>query len=287
MEKSLAAVTMVYNEPEYLPLWCRYYGAQVGPEHCYIIDHGTSDGSTDSLSGFNVIKIPRSPKDNTKRTNFVSRFSTALLEWYSFVLHCDVDEIVVADPERHSGIRDFVQTETCGVVNAIGFDIHHLPLSEKKISLDLPIFSQRKWARFSAAMCKPVLTSRPLTWAPGFHSADAPIKFRDLYLFHLRYFDLSVGLARLHRTRAMSWSSDTAGRHQRVEDQAFEDLMLLVARQPRQERPLFSPGLGPVSSYLQRVLDSEQPCGPGKYNLDLQISGNELLELPERFRTCV
>ena len=70
---NIAAVTMVYNEPEYLPIWCRHYAKAVGPENCFIIDHGSDDGSTSSLPNFNVIrKSPRSPKDNEKRTR--SRF---------------------------------------------------------------------------------------------------------------------------------------------------------------------------------------------------------------------
>ena len=44
----LAAVTMVYNEPEFIPLWIKYYGEQVGKENCYIVDNGSDDGSLDS-----------------------------------------------------------------------------------------------------------------------------------------------------------------------------------------------------------------------------------------------
>jgi hypothetical protein len=287
MAKKLAVVTMVYNEPEYLPLWCRYYSGQTGPQHCYIIDHSTFDGSTDRLVGFNVVRVPRSTMDDIKRARFVSQFCSALLEWYDAVIYVDVDEIVIAEPNKFSSLREYIETQGESVVNAIGFDVQHLPVIESRLNLDLPILAQRKWVRFSSSMCKPILTTRALTWTPGFHSADAPLRFNDLYLFHLRYFDLAIGLERLHRTRAMDWSSESAGRHQRVNDVEFRDLVTKVADLPRVQRPSFSPETPPIATYLQRVYDSEKPFGAGTYNLDLHIFGEELLELPEIFRRCL
>ena len=69
----VAAVTMVFNEKGKLPIWTRYYGAQLSPGQCYIIDHGSTDGSTDNLGGFNQIRLPRSPQDNEKRTSLRQR----------------------------------------------------------------------------------------------------------------------------------------------------------------------------------------------------------------------
>ena len=74
-------------------------------------------------------------------------------------------------------------------------------------------------------MCKPILSFQPVSWAPGFHSAKVRPAFSDLYLFHLRYFDLNVGLARLRRTRTMAWAQADAGAHQRVADEEFNEMM--------------------------------------------------------------
>ena len=70
----LAAVTMAYNEPDYTDIWCRHYARQVGLENCYVIDHGSDDGTTEQLGAVNVIRIPRSPKDNEVRARLVSDF---------------------------------------------------------------------------------------------------------------------------------------------------------------------------------------------------------------------
>ena len=56
----LAAVTMVYNEPEFIPLWIKYYGEQVGKENCYIVDNGSDDGSLDDYKDeVNIIRVPK------------------------------------------------------------------------------------------------------------------------------------------------------------------------------------------------------------------------------------
>jgi hypothetical protein len=207
------------------------------------------------------------------------------LEWYDAIIHVDVDELLVAEPDSFSSLRDYVEKFDAGVVNAVGFDVHHLPLDEPKLNLALPVLKQRKWARFSSSMCKPVLTSKPIVWTPGFHSADAPISFRNLYLFHLRYFDLEVGLSRLRRTRGMAWADDNAGLHQRVEDDTFKDMMLRIARLPRIENITMLATQSPVSEYVERVLRSEVPYAGGRYNLDLHIFGDSLFEIPARFRS--
>jgi len=40
---------MAYNESFYLKRWYRWYGSQLGIENCFVLDHGSDDGSTDDL----------------------------------------------------------------------------------------------------------------------------------------------------------------------------------------------------------------------------------------------
>lgn len=282
----VAAVTMVYNEPEYLPIWCRYYGHQVGPQNCYIIDHGSDDGSTRHLDGFNVIRIPRSPKDNAKRTRFVSRLCSNLLEWFDWVLHSDVDEVVVADMRKYSGLREYLRGCPHKVVNAIGMDIAHDVTGEPEIVLDRPVLEQRRWMRFSSSMCKPVVASKPIEWSPGFHSADAPLQFGELFLFHLRYFDLASGLRRLAQTRAMAWSSEQAGRHQRVQDEEFERMLRSWGRLPRTPDGDGAATYATLARYVERVRGTERDHATNTYNLDIHVFGDELMWIPREFRTA-
>ena len=281
-EKRVAAVTMVYNEDWFLPFWVKYYASHFGAENCYVIDHGSDDGSTLSLGAVNVIRIPRSPKDNEKRTRFISRFCTALTEWYEAVLHTDVDEIVVLDPSTGCTLRDYCCAPPQACITAIGFDIYQVPEIEKPLDITAQITRQRDFFRFSSSMCKPVLTTKAIDWAPGFHSSNHPVFFDSLYLFHLRYADLDEGLRRLRRTRSMEWASADAGSHQRVPDVQFIEMISSLSRQPRINDEVLFPQNEPLAGYLLRVLRSENPNS--SYRIDLHIFGAELWRIPERFK---
>ena len=105
----VAAVTMVFNEKGNLPIWSKYYGGQLTPSHCYVIDHGSTDGSTQGLTELSRILLPRSPQDDVKRALFVSRLVNSLLGYYDYVLYSDCDEILVPDPRKFSGIVDYCE----------------------------------------------------------------------------------------------------------------------------------------------------------------------------------
>ena len=61
--KKLACVTMAHNEADMLPLWLRHYDRQVGLEACYVLDHGSNDGSTAELKGAHHLRLEYSPLD--------------------------------------------------------------------------------------------------------------------------------------------------------------------------------------------------------------------------------
>jgi hypothetical protein len=281
----VAAVTMAYNEPDYLPIWARHYARQVGGRHCYVIDHGSDDGSTDNFGEVNVARIPRSPQDDGRRTRFMSRFAASLLDWYDWVIHTDVDEIVLADPRFHPTLVDYCAGGPPEVVTAVGFNLHHLPESEPAIDLGRPIKEQRSWVRFTGAMCKPVLIRRAVDWVPGFHCAsDAPVVFDQLFLFHLRWSDRDLGLKRLAKTRAMAWADPAAGAWQRVDDTEFISLFDLFARLPRREGVGFDIGIPPLKDAVQGFLATQKGREHERYKIDLDFNVDELWPLPPRFR---
>jgi hypothetical protein len=45
MMRTVAIVTMVYNEPELLPIWLKYYKGHFGDQACYIVDDGSTQES--------------------------------------------------------------------------------------------------------------------------------------------------------------------------------------------------------------------------------------------------
>ena len=138
----IAAITMVYNENVFLPLWEKHYGGTLGHENTYIIDHGTDDGSTDHLQG-NRLRIPRELFDNKQRANFISQFHGSLLQFYDAVIYTDCDEILIPDPDSYKDLRDYVENNGAPCSTALGINVLHRFDDEPDIDLSRPILSQR------------------------------------------------------------------------------------------------------------------------------------------------
>jgi len=284
MPSNIAAVTMTYNEKRMLPLWLRYYCGNFGPEACYVIDHGSTDGSTRGLEA-NVVRIPRSPMNDKKRARFISRFCSALLEWYDAVIYTDADEFLVPDPAAFSSLRHFCESTAHPVTTAIGMNVQHVPALEGKLQGGIPILRQRGWARFNFAMCKPLITRVPIEWTPGFHSSDQATEFDRLFMFHLHNFDLDCALERLAKTRSMQWEGGASDNHQRWSDERYRDMFMAIANLPRMESATFEPA-DPHIAKMIRWMEEFRAANPDKRHLFYSENGvpcNELMRIPERF----
>jgi hypothetical protein len=282
----VAAVTMAFNEKNKLPIWTRYYGTQLGTANCYVVDHGSSDGSTDNLVGFNQIRLPRSPQDNEKRTAFIGELVNALLRYHDYVLYTDCDEILVPDPRKFMGIVDYCDKARPEYVTSIGIDLLHKLPEEGPLDPEKPILQQRSYGHYSSAMNKPNLTSKPVTWWPGFHSRELPAKFGDLFLFHLRYVDMTQTLQRLAITRDMPWARENAGGHQRVSDESMMGMVQQWGRLPIVETDPWSIESGLLGKYTQEFKASEKLQGDTKtYWVDTVKFGSELIKIPNEFRS--
>ncbi len=271
----LAALTMAYNEPVWARVWARYYARQVGASHCYLLDHGSDDGSTEGL-GIRVERMARSALDEDARAAQIGARVAGLLLEYDAVVHSDVDELVVADPGRFADLRAYAAGSSAEVVTAVGLDVQHVPGEEPALDPGRPIGVQRSYVRFSAAMCKPAFVRRAVRWAPGFHTCDAAMVVDGLFLFHLRYADLELGLRRLGRTRGQAFARPETNLHQRVSDAAFAEMVTNIAQLPRAEVP-FSVEDGEMAAWMGLV-------GAGGEGW-LTLSGDRLWRLPERWRT--
>ena len=284
MPPKVAAVTMSYNEAAYLPVWAKHYARQVGADHCYVVDHG----STEPLAlpqGVNVIRIPRSPHDDLKRALFISSLVEGLLEYYEWVVYTDVDELVLADPARYRDLPSFCQHVQNDTVTAIGLDVQQVPLLEPAMDTRRSLGAQRGWVRFTSAMCKPVLTRKPLVWSPGFHSADTTLNFSSLYLFHLHWADETIGMQRLEKTRAMPWRSHAFGAHQRVANAHWTQTFNGMAAFDRRDAISFDPEQAPLAPWLARTEASTIGREREAYAIDLSINAAELWAIPPAFRT--
>lgn len=279
----LAAVTTVHNDPDHLRIWADYHARQLGARNLYVIDLGSDDGSTADLGEINVLRLPRTKRDDVRRAAFISDFTASLLAWYECVLHSEVDEMLVADPRHAPSLAALAATTRAPVLNAIGVHIIHRLGQEMAFDPTRPVLHQRRHVFSASAACKPALIRRPARWAPGFHAADAPACFGHLWLFSLRWFDLDIAHRRLATTRAMAWQYPDAGRDQRLSDDEMTQQMVGFASLPQDTRDLDA-GLPPVSDFVADVLRSQRGRETDVYRIALDIWPSTLWRIPERFR---
>ena len=287
MKAPLAVVTMVYNEAALLPVWLRHFAAEVGAANCFVLDHGSDDGSTAeaALRGASALRIPRSPQDDDRRCRFVADLCAGLLNWYEAVVYTDVDELLLADPAAWPSLAALASSlDPDAVVTATGFDVIHVPGEEPALDWNRPVTLQRGWLRTSSAMCKPVMIRRRVAWAPGFHCIDDAPRFGPLFLFHLRYADLPSGLLRLDRTRRQPWVTPEAGSHQRMTDGDWENMLRGMAGLPKRDGATLLPDDPMLAAWQDQVTRSAAGREHALYRIDLHLSGDSLWRIPDRLR---
>ena len=190
---SRALLTMVYNERIFLPIWLRYYSRFFAPEDIYVIDHATTDGSTDA-GGFVRIPVEHPSDDDYWRVEVVEREQRELLDRYDVVLATDVDEIVAPDP-RVATLGDYIDEFDREFVNCVGYELLHMKRSEPPFDPSLRVLEQRShWFR-NPGYDKPLLAKVPISWGPGFHiRVDGRIErdpgLRMIHLHRMRLRDL-------------------------------------------------------------------------------------------------
>jgi hypothetical protein len=280
--KPLAIIVKFFNEPAHLPLWLGHYGRQVGLEHCYLLDHGSDDGSQTQLGRAHVIRLPRSAQDDYKHLHLIQTFGASLLERYRYVLHVDMDEFVVADPASYASLTDYAERCTKDLVSMIGLEVQQVTGHDRDVQPDMPILAQRPHVWFNSALCKPALTSGLLDWSPGFHCMKAETVFDDLYLFHLRYFDRAIGLRRLDRSRNQPWSHPDQAGHQRMSDAAWIEMLEGFGDPARLSNHTAERGSVALDEHLAKVIASRAGREDNDYRIDLNIHSPQLWRIPER-----
>ncbi len=221
-----AVITFVYNEAVNLPIWLRYYGGIFGEKNLFVIDHSSSDGSTDHLGSVNKLWLARKELDEHKRCVFMSSFVKGLLEYFDTIIYTDCDEFLVPDLSSYQDLKHYLDRSEFEYTAPVGLNLHHIISQEPALNLALPILGQRRFATFTAAACKPLVTRVPLTWGTGFHACDRPVRIDpNLFLVHVKSMDYEIGLRRQRLTREMAWAASSMraghGAHARYDDERY------------------------------------------------------------------
>jgi hypothetical protein len=211
-----AAFTVVHDEPERLPLWLEYYGRYFAADDLYVLDHDSTDGSTEGLEGrCHVVPVHRQAAfDHHWLKSTVESFQALLLHSYDTVLFAEVDEFVVADPRRYTGLDDYIAKLAQPAATCAGFNVVQQP-EEPAVRFDMPLLAQRRYWHASHLYSKRLLARIPLRWSDGFHREyNAPDDPPDpeLLLVHLHRIDYDACLARHRASSARDWNeADIAG----------------------------------------------------------------------------
>jgi hypothetical protein len=220
-------ITITHNEALFFPIWLRYYSAFFDPGDIYVLDHDSTDGSTEG-EGFVRIRISHDTFDNLWMVEHVERLQRQLLERYDVVLVTDVDEIVAPLPSWGS-LTQYIDRFDEPYVNCIGYELIHMADRERAFDPAAKVLDQRSYWYPNVLYDKPALASEPLRWQPGFHrTLDRKVRLDpDLFLIHLHRLDYDACQARHRRWAARTWEGQDVregwGTHNRiVEDSEFE-----------------------------------------------------------------
>ncbi len=280
---SVAVVTMVYNEYDMLEWWLRYYSYQVGLQNCYIIDHGSNDGSTRDITNASVIRLPRMARGTFtegNRAEFVSNFCSDLLKFYDWVIYTDVDEMVVADPNHYKSLEEYCSADHPEVVTTLGLNVLHRLHHEIEIDKSLPILGQRRWVFALASMSKPLLTRIPIEWVGGFHSSQAEVVFDSLFNFHIAYVDLATTLRRQAKRRSSRVLSND---HHNMSDDDVFHMMENWSKMPTVSNVSLGFDCDNTQEFINAILESRVGRELEPYKINMDIWSDRLWSLPERF----
>jgi hypothetical protein len=245
--RSRAVITIVHDEPVFLPIWLRYYSRFFAPEDTYVLDNGSTRST---VAGGRFVRIPAAHDtvDHTWMVRALENLQHRLIARYDVVLVTDVDEIVAPNPAS-GNLGQYLDRFDEEWVNCLGYEVLHMKDHEPPLRLDEPILAQRGHWFFNDAYDKAALATVPMHWRPGLHGrSDFHYNLDpDLRMIHLHRMDYDICLAR-HRARSRRrWAEQDRLKgwavHNRIvdaaefarwfyEDSGFENLQIKPERIP-------------------------------------------------------
>jgi hypothetical protein len=221
--RSRALITMVHNEPVFLPIWLGYYSRFFEPQDIYVFDNDSDEESIEP-GAFVRLPVRRGRVDHAWMVRTIQDLQHELLNRYDMVLVTDVDEIVAPDP-RFGTLGKYLDRFDEEWVNCLGYELLHVRDEEPPLRLDRPILAQRGHWYFNDAYDKAALATAPMDWRTGFHGrVDNSYNLDpDLRMIHLHRMDYDLCLER-HRIRSRRrWARRDARRgwasHNRIVDE--------------------------------------------------------------------
>jgi hypothetical protein len=215
------AMTMAHNEGDMLRRWASYYGGQVGHRNLLVLDHGSTDGSTEQLENVPILRIPRKIPDrhrpgwfDLQRTRAINRIALGLLAFYDAIIYSDTDEFLIADPSIFGSLLEVIEHHpSAGFIAGVGLNVLHDVDHEAALDSARPVLEQRHIAAIAPGYSKPLIRRSQDEWLRGFHGATVSYRVvPGLYLLHLKFAD--VDEQRRRHTNQREFALTTGAGHQ-------------------------------------------------------------------------
>lgn len=210
--------TMVRDDDLFLRLWIAHYERLVPRDQLVILFDGLDKPVPGFADGCQIIRMPRPAVGNdwgVQRWVMLSDLNAFLLNRFEIVVLNDVDEILVVDPDKGISLMEAIgRAREVGVISPFAVElVHRTDICRAPIDFARPIIGQRPHVRLNASYNKPCITTVPVRWSLGAHYSDFPELHLDpdIYLFHLRYFDLETLKSRQEKRFAFTRSASEAG----------------------------------------------------------------------------
>lgn len=213
--RSVAILTMVYDDDIYLQIWLKYWERFVPRSNLYVLIHANYEHYERMAAGCNTIRVARPALhagSEVNRWKMLSNIASGLTHLFDRVIYTDVDEIIALDPKAGDDPIDYILGRPEPVISPFGLDVvEAVELGLPPIDLERPILSQRQFIAPCPYYSKPCITSDEIQWCSGGHFCDKEQAFLSdvLFLFHLRLFDKAIYDRRAAQRRAMVSDAET------------------------------------------------------------------------------
>lgn len=210
-KRKCAIFVMVQDEKIFLPIWLKYYSQYFNSEDIYVFDHRTTDGSVaecQNIFKFNVIKLDYPYSFDHEWFKFVANNTQKkLLESYEYVIFTDIDEILLPNKDKYTGLDDYINKIKDDYVQCLGYDLIHIEKEEPNFKVSKSVLSQRKYWYHTSWYNKILISKHTLDWAIGFHEVKniKSIVDEDLLLIHLHKFDFKQCWEKSFNRARLKW----------------------------------------------------------------------------------
>ncbi len=213
-KKKCAIFVMVQDEKIFLPIWLKYYSRYFDGDDIYILDHRTTDGSVEQAAAsfkFNLVRLDYPFSFDHKWFQFTAKEMQAkLLSCYEYVIFTDIDEIIIANEKKYSGLDDYINRLDRPYARCTGYELIHMKSKEPDIDPNRAVLAQRKYWYRNKYYDKTLLSSIALNWELGFHETSNTKTFRDrdLLLIHLHKLDYDMCRKKSFERSKLPWKED-------------------------------------------------------------------------------